>query len=814
MNSTHPVTVTTLISLICLACCLLAHTPPAHAGVAEGAVSWIAADSGDAQGKWQPVNGEGESWVLEDATRVEIELESQPGITSAWRFDGTAHGTCPSFTGGSTTHSLLSSFEIWFRPSRLSGFEPNGNATVFETGSAQQGLSLVLVGSESQPQLVFSAVGKFGRNEASYKHTLATDIVQRFTQAVLVIDHPGREVRCYIDGRPVSVNKIGDQGMPNWASDGGAGLARGNGQTGAAKAAGGGGQFAGEIAIVRHYPDVALTDEQVYENYLAVAASGEAASLDVDTHALVGISEKTADDATADAAPFQSPAAHFSWRSTMGTHYRLDADSWLGTVRGWPHRHSTAYHNDYTDFNTEGLEPTVGRFSGETRYYNFKGGDRTEVLQARRAKGDQVIEDAADDSYDASQYETKQVKSVVPDGEQYLREAMAQGIDIIETVLGNVKPSRPEFKVFNDNNGLYFKDVVYQSVLHYHTGEFADKPMTMYFQLGNEVNAYNRFHMAEDAAAEALDASTQKILPNGNPDNARDYVEYYLAPAVEAIRAASQDAYGDPRRVKVVCGSVSGIRSERSQAFLDVLLTTAVKGERAPTLAGKQAWELIDVITIHYAHGDHEILQPLYDKWVATDRVDGLWITEELGARGAGAFCVAQVAARYLDFWASHADQWSPDAARVTMWGDATRNHPRAFGKGSESLELIGPFLRDYPLHQAKDECRVVTNADVEWYMLRADDSAQGQARYFGYFASYTGARSRLRQVILYGPDGQGLDGVVSASATIIDADAGISELPVEVTMRGQDAVITFNYEVPLSAAVIMKVVTQPAEPG
>jgi len=504
--------------------------------------------------------------------------------------------------------------------------------------------------------------------------------------------------------------------------------------------------------------------------------------------------------------------AHFSWRSTIGTHYRLDEASHLGTVRGWPHHYLTAYHTDYTDFDHQGLEPTIGRFSGEKRFYNYNGGDRTEIRKVRKAKSDsQVLEDAAEASYDATVYETKTVEKSVQDMEAHVRSAMDARVDIIQGVLGNVKPTRPEFKNFYSNDGKYFKDAIYHAVVHFNTGEFADKPMEIYWQLGNEVNAYNRFHITPLEEAEALDSSTQKIVPNGNPDIARDYVEFYLAPAAEALRAASEEAYGDPDKIKIVSGSVSGIRKGRMREFLDVLLNTTIKGERAPTLAGKKAWEVIDVITIHYAHGDHGILGSIYDQWVATDRVEGLWVTEELGARGAGAYCVAQVSMRYLDFWAQHQDRWTPDAARMIVWGDGRRNHPRAWGQGKEAFELIGPFLQDFPLTRAADEVQPVTNADLEWYMLRADES-DDQARYLGYFASYTGARARLRQVMIDGPDGRGVAGVKQATATVIDAASGMHELPVDVQMRGNRAIVSINYEVPVTAAVILKVIVEPMQ--
>lgn len=501
---------------------------------------------------------------------------------------------------------------------------------------------------------------------------------------------------------------------------------------------------------------------------------------------------------------------HFSWRSTIGTHYRLDTDNWLGTVRGWPHHYSIAYHPDYTDIDHEGIEPSVGRFSGERRYYNYTGHNRVETQQIRKAAKGQILEDAADDSYNPEDYETKTVVKPVGNIEDYIRQAMAAKVDVIQLVLGNVKPTRPEFKNFYENNGLYFKDVIYNTVRHFNTGEFANKPMTIYWQLGNEVNAYNRFHVTPNPDAETLDTSLQKILPNGDPVNAADYVEYYLAPAVEAIRAASLDIYNDPERIRIVCGSVSGIRKEKNRRFLDALLNTTVRGERAPSLRGKRAWELIDIITIHYAHGSHDVLEPLFRDWVQTNKVEGIWITEELGARGAGAYAVAQVVFRYLDFWSRHQRFWTPDSARITFWGDDNREHPRSFGRGKEALAIAGPFLRHYPLHQAEDEALVVTNADVESYVLRAD-ADDGILHYAAYIASYTGTRAKLRQLIILGPEGSSVTNVNSIDVSVIDAAAGIEPLEYEYDLEDGNIIIKLDYELPITSAVIIRAAVAPS---
>lgn len=505
-------------------------------------------------------------------------------------------------------------------------------------------------------------------------------------------------------------------------------------------------------------------------------------------------------------APSKMEDPKLSWWSAIGTHYRLDNDNWLGVVRGWPGQYSIGYHPDVTNHDHEGIDPVIGRFSGEERYYSYAGG-RTINTETRVLKKGQVAEDQAETAYDPTAYETIISEETIPDYDRYLRQAMEKRTDIIQLVLGNIKPSRREWEVFNPNDGLYFKDAVYNTVVHANSGEFAEKPITIYWQLGNEVNAYTRFHMKEIEEAESLDWMMKKIIPNNNPVNAADYVEYYLAPAVEAIRAASEDLYGDSREIKIVCASVSGMTKEDSQHFLDVLLNSVVRGERAPTLAGKQAWELVDSISIHYLACRHDILGPLFEKWVKSGRVDGIWITEELGARGAGPYAVAQATFRFLDFWSQHPKYWHPDNSRLTIWGDM-RNHPRSVGTGIEAEEIIGRFLRDYPLTRAKDEVIVASNGSMEWYALRANESEE-IVRYAVYAAAINGHKPKLRQIRLPMPSGGKPENLVSVKVNVIDSADGIFTLEPEIHFHNKQAIIIFEYELPVTAALVLEAIVK-----
>lgn len=173
----------------------------------------------------------------------------------------------------------------------------------------------------------------------------------------------------------------------------------------------------------------------------------------------------------------------------------------------------------------------------------------------------------------------------------------------------------------------------------------------LYWQIGNEINA---------------DSYTQNIqlyFGDNTIQTIPVYVEYFLAPTLQAFQAAATET-GLP--VDVALGSISNFSGTNSQQFLDDLLNYQIQGDYAPELTGKYVHELINLITIHYhmnagtpdaPNSWRDVLTELYSKWVK-DNIEGVWTTEEIGIQavtdGYGAGASVRVLTRYLDWISTH----------------------------------------------------------------------------------------------------------------------------------------------------------------
>lgn len=195
----------------------------------------------------------------------------------------------------------------------------------------------------------------------------------------------------------------------------------------------------------------------------------------------------------------------------------------------------------------------------------------------------------------------------------------------------------------------------------------APDPGAISWQFGNEINS-QRFSQTvhswdnRGAPGRAHDAT---IIPF--------YVEYYLAPGIEALRAATR---GHPQHFRVALGSIASYANPAAQQFLHELLSYRVQGLFAPSLAGQRVFELVDTVTVHYiasANGDvwRDALDRLHQQWFGKGRISALWSSEELGIRraqtGAGAAFSLMIAARYLDWWAGKG--MSPAQGKAFLWG-------------------------------------------------------------------------------------------------------------------------------------------------
>jgi hypothetical protein len=201
------------------------------------------------------------------------------------------------------------------------------------------------------------------------------------------------------------------------------------------------------------------------------------------------------------------------------------------------------------------------------------------------------------------------------------------------------------------------------------------------------------------------------------------YVEYHVAPTVEAIMQASEATYGDPLAVSIALGSLNNGGSATARDWLDMLLSYPVKGDYAPGLAGMAVKDLIDIITVHYV-GSSDKLAPIWDAWNGVGRIRGLWTTEEVGHKSAsdgfGAAEAIQVFSDHLNWYYERG--LGRDQARVAIY-DWGLDGPVAGTSADAAMTTFRDFFGDVALESLSDgasatvqgvgvETRVLTSAD------------------------------------------------------------------------------------------------------
>lgn len=239
------------------------------------------------------------------------------------------------------------------------------------------------------------------------------------------------------------------------------------------------------------------------------------------------------------------------------------------------------------------------------------------------------------------------------------------------------------------------------------------------WQFGNEINS-QRF------------SQTLQYWNGGSNNSRLDsqaaielYVEYYLAPGIEAIRRVKVDGKVAPFRVAL--GSIASFANPRAQTFLDGLLNYQIKGLFAPDLAGFRVFEVVDTVTVHYivsANGDvwRDTLNRFYQSWFGKGKITALWSTEELGIRraksGAGAAFSLMVAARYLDWWSEK--QMNPQQGRAFLWGSDVGS---AATSGNAGMDFLLQLAGNSPLLPLTKKSLEITGDNIEAYGYRVGNS-------------------------------------------------------------------------------------------
>jgi len=473
----------------------------------------------------------------------------------------------------------------------------------------------------------------------------------------------------------------------------------------------------------------------------------------------------------------------FTWQALFGHHYRLDAERLHGTVRSYPTPSKLGFNPDVTDepdvtdaVGNGGVIMRTGRFSGDPRYYDFTGA---------MSRGPRSLDYAAN-----------------------LRKAERARIDLIWN-LGQIKHDDTKYWALIDSapygkKAAYFKDLIYEVVCFTIDTLRADgqEDIQVYWEIGNEINSAHRFSKYDYTGPEAGDGIN--LI-----DNANDYLNYYLAPAVEAIRQAAADKYLDPveraERVKILLGNVTFIRQDETEVFLEAILEGTVGGGYSG-YDGQKGKDLVDILGLHYSRGTASVLDTYYLRW--KDDLDGFWMTEELGYGGLGDYGVARLAFRFADYWADKVD-WHHQYARLCYWGDdiitakdvnvydltalANGGHLRSETTGELAERRLSNFFKDYPLYKevaGVDYSLQTSTGGVEVYGLRADVAPGTQRRAYLIFCDNPYKHFSVDSLTVHGIEQGGY-----AECWLINVDHGferINEQRILLSEIGQTLEIDF----------------------
>lgn len=264
------------------------------------------------------------------------------------------------------------------------------------------------------------------------------------------------------------------------------------------------------------------------------------------------------------------------------------------------------------------------------------------------------------------------------------------------------------------------------------------KAHRIWWQFGNEINALESLFGLREWERCKTSPSTSKydcsktiatpdfkasclgtFVDRNNPCIIPYYVEYYLAPAVEAVRAREKQCGCS---YPVVLGSIGTGPNPVSRAWLNQLLSYKVQSKKfAPSLTGKHVYQLVDVISTHYLAtserfyqvGFDRVYQPggwkkamdeIYDAWMGKGTIKSIWSTEEVGKRGAtrkeGSRLAVQITARLLHYWTLH--NMTPRQGRVSFFqweAPGTQSAP-GVTSANESMSTLYAFLGKTPLRE------------------------------------------------------------------------------------------------------------------
>jgi len=251
------------------------------------------------------------------------------------------------------------------------------------------------------------------------------------------------------------------------------------------------------------------------------------------------------------------------------------------------------------------------------------------------------------------------------------------------------------------DNGSLFRYSVYNRMTELAGLQQSENKITI--QLGNEITSAT-------AATNFHEAFGDGLLPQQNDlTTIPYYIEYYFAPAAQAITAANKNNGTD---YKIMLGSIANYTNDNAIAWLEAALNYQIVGDYAPGTKGKYVYELVDTISLHYFVGSLEsgywksALENLRDNWIGIGNISGVWSTEEVGggggAEGFSGVGVVRIMSRYLEWWDSN--DYSSDQSRITVYG--TNIGPVGNTSG-DAMQAIYDFFGDVKLSQCSIKYKI-----------------------------------------------------------------------------------------------------------
>lgn len=219
-------------------------------------LTWDASQDLNGDALWPSVEDPARAWNLAAPATAEFGASEFP---SAGVWFNSLSGTQASLDGlGGSTQSV--SWELVFRPVDL-----NGNHVIFETGGNGDGTAFVLQGSVLEFRVQDAALPE---QRIIATHTLAAGDEAKFHHVVAAVTlgaAGANRVDLFVNAGP-AVASLGATGaLLDWAGTDAAGLGRLNG--GVPTGQTGFDAFAGDIALLRYYQSVVMTEAQVQAKF-------------------------------------------------------------------------------------------------------------------------------------------------------------------------------------------------------------------------------------------------------------------------------------------------------------------------------------------------------------------------------------------------------------------------------------------------------------------------------------------------------------------------------------------------------------------